>query len=73
MSALDRQVGGDHYRNAGVQSIELIMAHNMDFCAGSVVKYVTRYKLKGTPLQDLEKARHYLDFLIEKVRREVEQ
>lgn len=73
MSALDRQVGGDHYRSAAVQPIELIMAHDMDFCAGSVVKYVTRYKLKGTPLQDLEKARHYLDFLIEKVRREVEQ
>jgi hypothetical protein len=44
------------------------MANDLGFIEGNVVKYVTRWKHKGG-LQDLEKAQHYLDFLIEKVRR----
>lgn len=69
MSAKDRQVGGNHYEGK-VQPIELILNHDLDFCAGSVVKYVVRYRRKGTPLEDLEKAKHYLEFLIEKVKSE---
>jgi hypothetical protein len=65
-SALDVQVGGDHYKAQGIQPIAYIFANNLGFCEGNVVKYVTRYKLKNG-VQDLKKARHYLDMLIEQV------
>ena len=58
------QIGGDHYKNQGIQPWDFIVANNMGFLDGNVVKYVTRYKQKNG-LQDLEKARHYLDKLIE--------
>jgi hypothetical protein len=64
MSALDLQVGGTHYKDKAIQPVEFIHANNMGFCAGNVVKYVTRYKDKDG-LQDLHKAAHYLELLIE--------
>jgi hypothetical protein len=64
MSATERQIGGDHYKARAIQPIEFIMANGLGFCEGNVVKYVTRWKDKGG-LQDLQKAQHYLAFLIE--------
>lgn len=58
------QIGGDHYKSKGIQPWDFIVANNMGFLDGNVVKYVTRYRQKNG-LQDLEKARHYLDKLIE--------
>ncbi len=63
-SAFDSQVGGSHYKNLAIQPLEFIVANELDFPTGNVVKYVVRYKLKGG-LEDLKKARHYLDLLIE--------
>jgi hypothetical protein len=63
-SAFSRQVGGSHYKNLAIQPLEFIVANELDFPTGNVVKYVVRYKLKGG-LEDLKKARHYLDLLIE--------
>ena len=62
--ALMKQVGGSHYKDKAIQPIEYIHANNLGFCAGNVIKYVTRYKDKNG-LQDLEKAKHYLEMLIE--------
>jgi Protein of unknwon function (DUF3310) len=64
MSALDNQVGGGHYKNRKIQPVEFIHANGLDFCEGNVVKYVTRWKDKGQ-LADLEKAKHYIELLIE--------
>jgi hypothetical protein len=63
-SALDTQVGGGHYKARKIQPVEFIHANGLGFCEGNVVKYVTRWKDKGG-VADLEKARHYLDLLIE--------
>ena len=64
MSAKDYQVQGDHYANKAIQPIEYIMANKLGFCEGNVVKYVTRWKYcRGT--EDLEKAKHYIEVLIE--------
>ena len=63
-SALDEQVGGDHYRKLGIQPIELIRDINANFFQGNVIKYVTRYKDKNG-IKDLEKARHYLELIRE--------
>ncbi|CAB4157664.1 SaV-like [uncultured Caudovirales phage] len=61
---LARQVGGDHYKRAH-QPWEIIEEWGLDYWAGNVVKYVLRYKFKNG-VEDLEKARHYLDYLIKK-------
>ena len=54
-----------HYNVGDIQPIDLIVSQELDFCAGNVVKYVCRAKRKGTSLQDLLKAKQYLDWLIE--------
>ena len=63
-SALDEQVGGDHYKKLGIQPVELIKVINANFFQGNVIKYVTRYKDKNG-IKDLEKARHYLELMRE--------
>jgi len=64
MSALDKQVSGNHYKDKGIQPIIYIHANNLGFCEGNVVKYVTRWRDKGGKA-DLEKAIHYLQLLIQ--------
>lgn len=64
MSALDVQVGGSHYKDMKIQPVEYIHANGMGFLAGNIVKYVTRYQQKNG-VEDLKKARHYIDLLIE--------
>jgi hypothetical protein len=63
-SALDRQESGNHYKDKGIQPIIYIHANNLGFCAGNVVKYVTRYKEKNGEA-DIKKAIHYLELLLE--------
>lgn len=64
MSALDNQVGGSHYRNMKIQPIEFIHANGLDFLQGCVVKYISRFREKNGK-EDLLKAKHYVDLLIE--------
>lgn len=64
VKALDVQEGGSHYKGKAIQPVEFIVANGIGFCEGNVVKYVTRWKDKGG-VEDLKKARHYLDLLIE--------
>lgn len=63
-SALDTQVGGDHYKKLRIQPMEYSMANGLDACQHTIVKYVTRFRDKGG-IADLEKARHCIDMLIE--------
>lgn len=58
------QVGGGHYKDLSIQPWDFIAANGLDYFQGNIVKYVTRFREKGG-IQDLEKARHYLDKLIE--------
>ncbi|MFL5785880.1 MAG: DUF3310 domain-containing protein [Bacteriovoracaceae bacterium] len=57
------QEGGDHYKNQKIQPVEYIHANGLGFMEGCVIKYVSRYKRKNG-LEDLKKARHFLDLLI---------
>lgn len=62
-----------HYE--GLQPLEVMRAwmseeEYLGFLYGNVIKYLGRYKRKGTPLEDLNKARDYLDWLIEKVEKD---
>ena len=63
-SALNKQVGGSHYRDKGIQPIIYIHANELGFCEGNVVKYVTRWRDKNGVV-DLRKAIHYLELLID--------
>ena len=63
--ATSKQVGGDHYAVMKIQPIDFILANELGFCEGNVIKYLCRYKRKNG-LEDLKKARQYLDFLIER-------
>jgi hypothetical protein len=64
LSALDKQVSGNHYKDKGVQPIVYIHANDLGFCEGNVVKYVTRHKEKNGAA-DIKKAIHYLELLLE--------
>ena len=59
----DRQCAGNHY-DMPIQPIEFILANDLGYCEGNVIKYICRYKRKGG-VEDLEKAKHYIDFLID--------
>ena len=63
-SKLREQVGGDHYSKLAIQPVEYINANKLTYLQGNVIKYVTRYKDKNG-LQDLQKAKHYVEMLIE--------
>lgn len=68
-SNFDTQIGGDHYKKLRIQPLDFIVANGLNFVEGNVVKYVTRWHLKGG-VEDLKKARHYIDMLIEIYERE---
>ena len=57
------QIGGSHYQQFKIQPIDFIAANNLSFMTGNVIKHVARYDKKGG-LEDLKKARYYLDKLI---------
>ena len=63
-SPLSTQVGGDHYKTLKIQPIEYIHANGIPFAEGCIIKYITRWRTKNG-IADLEKARHFLDLLIE--------
>lgn len=58
-----------HYTAHGIEPIDYIVANDMNFLEGNVIKYVTRYKLKNG-LEDLQKAQQYLQWLVDEVERE---
>ena len=50
-----------HYKAGGIETIDFIEAKNLGYNLGNVVKYVSRADLKGNKLEDLQKAKWYLD------------
>ena len=56
----------EHYTK-GIETIDYILSWNMDYVRGNIIKYVTRFPYKGTALQDLKKAKWYLEYLIKEV------
>lgn len=62
------QVGGDHYSKMKVQPIDFITANGLGYIEGNIIKYVCRYKSKNG-VEDLKKAHHYLQMLIEQEER----
>ena len=68
MKSLETQIGGSHYKGFAIQPAEYSIKNKLGFAEGNIVKYVSRFGLKGG-LEDLYKARHYLEMLIEEVKK----
>jgi hypothetical protein len=64
MEANEIQIGGSHYVSQPIQPWDFIAQNGLGFFEGCVIKYVSRHRQKGG-VEDLKKARHYLDKLIE--------
>lgn len=64
MTANEEQVGGTHYKAKSIQPWDYIAANEIGYFEGNIIKYISRWKEKGG-VDDLKKARHYLDKLIE--------
>ncbi len=63
--ALDKQVGGKHYKDCGIQPVEYIYANKLDYFEGNVIKYITRHRTRGEGKKDIEKAIHYAQMILE--------
>ena len=70
-SAFSEKVGGDWYKKLKIQPLDYAMDNNLNPCQAKVVKYVSRYNLKHKAIKeqikDLQKAKHVIDILIEKI------
>jgi hypothetical protein len=64
MNALDIQVAGDHYKAMPIQPVEFIHANNIPYCEANAIKYICRHRKKNGE-QDIRKAIHYLELLIQ--------
>ena len=64
MNPLEKQIGGNHYKDYSIQPVEFIHANNVPYLEGNIIKYIMRHKKKNG-VQDLEKAKHYLELLIQ--------
>ena len=56
-----------HYTQGKIEVIDFLIDQDMNFMAANTVKYICRYRFKDNPVQDLKKARWYLDRLIKEV------
>ena len=63
-SALDKQEGGSHYKEMPIQPVEFIVANNLGFLEGNVIKYICRHHSKNGK-EDIKKAIHYCELLLE--------
>ena len=62
--ATDTQIGGNHYTKPAIQPMRYSMENGLDALQHTVIKYVTRFRDKNG-IEDLEKAKHCIDMLIE--------
>ena len=54
-----------HYTKGKIEVIDFILDQQLDFISGNIIKYVCRARHKGKLKEDLEKARWYLNKLLE--------
>ena len=60
----------NHYNQGSIECIAALDAcgYGLDFCIGSAMKYLWRFKEKANPVQDLEKAAWYINYAVEKLK-----
>jgi hypothetical protein len=58
------QIGGSHYQTGGLQHWDVVLMFGLGYFEGQITKYLFRWRKKNG-VEDLKKARHFLDKLIE--------
>jgi hypothetical protein len=66
VDALMKQVGGNHYASMAIQPVEFIVANNLTFLEGNVIKYISRHHAKNGA-DDVRKAIHYCELILRTV------
>ena len=70
-SPKNTQIGGNHYKDLKIQVSDYIYENNLNWYQGNAIKYLSRYNSKNSDtakqIEDLNKAIHYIQLLIEKV------
>ena len=61
----DKQIGGSHYQKFKIQPSKFVIENELLYPEGCVIKYILRHRLKGKK-QDLEKAIHFIEMIIER-------
>lgn len=64
LKSTNYQVAGDHYKKLKIQPIEYILANDIPFAEGCIIKYATRWRDKGG-IDDLRKIIQFCEFIIE--------
>ena len=65
MSTYNKQIGGNHYKKMKIQPSKFVIENKLLFPEGNVIKYICRHPYKDGK-QDLEKAKHFIDMIIER-------
>ena len=65
MSVWEKQVGGKHYIKYKIQPSQFVVENKLLFAEGNAIKYICRHASKGE-VKDLEKAKHYIDMIIDR-------
>jgi len=65
MSAYDKQIGGSHYKKMKIQPSKFVIENELLFPEGNVIKYICRHRFKNGK-EDLEKAVHFIEMIIER-------
>jgi len=61
----EKQVAGSHYKDMVITPTEYIVANQIPWMEGNVIKYISRHKCKNGA-EDIKKAIHYLELLLER-------
>jgi len=64
MKENEKQVGGTHYKKQAIQTWDFVYQNDIGYLEGNAIKYIARWRDKGG-IQDLQKAKHYIDKIIE--------
>ena len=70
MSAFKKQINGNHYSKLKIQPTQYIIENKLGYIEGNVIKYVSRHRYKDRPLEDLKKAKWYIERLIQNLEKE---
>lgn len=65
MRPSDKQIGGNHYKGFKIQPSEFCQKNELNHCESAAIKYICRHRLKGIGIEDLEKAKHFIDLILE--------
>ena len=70
MDEVNKNVSHPSHYNQGIEAIDIIESWDLNFSLGNAIKYILRSPYKGKQIEDLEKARWYIDREIERLKKE---